>query len=550
MAEVPAQRPVGGPEPLFSVLTPVFDPPADVLAATIASVRGQRFGDWELCIVDDGSTAPHVGPILEAAEREDARIRVHRREANGGIVAASNDALEMARGEFVALLDHDDMLHEDALHEVAAAIAAAPEVDYVYTDEDRISRRGRRSRPFFKPDWSPARLRTQMYTCHLSVLRRRLVEQVGGFDPAYEGAQDWDLVLRVSERAREVRHVARALYHWRALETSTAGSGEEAKPWAFEAGTRAVQAHCERIGLPAAVEHDREYSGVYHLLPRLRRQPRIGIVIATAACGADGPERAAGAERCLRGVLAGSSYESYELLVVADAGCDGAALARLREAGGERLRTIVAEAPAEVAAQLARGAAESDAELLLILGEGVEPLVPDWLQRMAMYLELAEVGAVGPRLLGSDGRLRDTGVLFEDGRPRHPHRGRRPGYRGYSNNVLVAQDRLALGGACLMTRRATFEQVGGLTAAAPAGCAAIDYCLKLRAAGLRAVYDPDTVLRSFEPAGRERAGGGPQSEWLRERWGPLIGRDPATNPNLRHGRLRIRDTLRALAAGR
>jgi O-antigen biosynthesis protein len=167
----------------FSIVTPVYETPARVLAKMLSSVRAQTFGDWELCLVDDASSAPHVRPMLEQAELDDPRIRVLFREDNGGIVAASNDALTLAEGEFVALLDHDDELHPDALARVDEALLANPAVDYLYTDEDKIDERGRHAGPFLKPDWSPERLRTQMYTCHLSVLRRSLVEEVGGFDP-------------------------------------------------------------------------------------------------------------------------------------------------------------------------------------------------------------------------------------------------------------------------------------------------------------------------------------------------------------------------------
>lgn len=256
--------------PRFSVVTPVYDPPVDALRAMIRSVTGQTFTDWQLVLVDDCSPSTFVLAALDEAAAADPRITVVRREANGGIVAASNDALAAATGEFVALLDHDDELHPDALRLVDEALRAEPEADYVYTDEDKIDEDGRRSGPFYKPDWSPERLRTQMYTCHLSVLRRSLVDEVGGFDAAFEGSQDWDLVLRVTEQARKVLHVPHVLYHWRMLPTSTAGSGEAAKPYAYAAGTRAIQAHCDRIGFPATVSHDDEFSGVYHLSPALR----------------------------------------------------------------------------------------------------------------------------------------------------------------------------------------------------------------------------------------------------------------------------------------
>jgi glycosyltransferase involved in cell wall biosynthesis len=244
--------------PRFSVVTPVYDTPPEVLRAMLKSVRAQSFEDWELCLVDDRSPGPHVREILAEAERGDSRIRVRHRERNGGIVAASNDALEMAGGEFVALLDHDDELHPDALAHVHEALLLTPEADYVYTDEDKIDVAGRHSGPFFKPGWSPERMRTQMYTCHLSVLRRSLVEEVGGFDPEFEGSQDWDLVLKVTERARAVLHVPKILYYWRMLESSAAGGGEAAKPYAFEAGKRGSSA---TPLIPASTTWSRRSSG-------------------------------------------------------------------------------------------------------------------------------------------------------------------------------------------------------------------------------------------------------------------------------------------------
>lgn len=243
-------------EPRFSVVTPVYETPADVLRAMLDSVRAQSFRDWELCLVDDGSRLPHVRAILDHAQHNDPRIQVNYRDANGGIVQASNKALEMANGEYIVLLDHDDELHPDALALVDEAIKEVPDADYIYSDEDKIDLSGHHNDAFFKPDWSPERFRTQMYTGHLSVLRRSLVEDVGGFDPAFEGSQDWDLVLKVTERACEVVHVPRVLYHWRVHETSAAQLGGGGKDWAFEAGEQAIQAHCARIGMPAQVERD------------------------------------------------------------------------------------------------------------------------------------------------------------------------------------------------------------------------------------------------------------------------------------------------------
>jgi GT2 family glycosyltransferase len=521
----------------FSILTPVFDTPADVLAAMLKSVRGQRFGDWELCLVDDCSTQPHVLAMVEEARSADPRIRVLAREGNGGIVAASNDALAMATGEFVALLDHDDTLHPDALSHVDAALRAVPEADYAYTDEDKIDRGGHHASPFFKPDWSPERMRTQMYTCHLSVLRRSLVEEVGGFDSDFEGSQDWDLVLRVTEQARQVVHVPRVLYHWRTLETSTAGGGEAAKPWAFDAGTRAIQAHCERIGLPARAERDEQWPGVYHLNPELERQPPVSIVIPTAGQAREVRyETVTLVSHCVASILATSTYENYEIVCVFDSSTDPGTLAELREIGGERLRLVEYDEPFNFSAKINRGAVHSGGEQLLLLNDDMEVIVPDWIERMLMYSEVPEVGAVGGRLLLEDGRLQHAGILFENGGyPGHIYHGFSGEFNGYSNNVLVAQNYLAVTAACMMTSREAFEEVGGFSTTFPVNYNDMDYCLKLGASGLRVVYDPDTVLHHFESSSRSTEVEDWEKEQLLGRWLPRTVVDPSTNPHLRHG---------------
>lgn len=525
--------------PRFSIVTPVYETPAPVLEKMLRSVRRQGFGDWELCLVDDGSRLPHVRQILARAAAEDPRMRVAHREENGGIVAASNDALAMASGEFVALLDHDDELHPDALEHVAAAIDAEPEADYVYTDEDKIDLRGHHSAAFFKPDWSPERLRAQMYTCHLSVLRRSLVEEVGGFDEEFHGAQDWDLILRVTERARKVVHVPRVLYHWRLLETSAA-SAAEAKPWAFEAGRRAVQAHCERIGLPAEVEQNPADPGVLHLRPRLTSQPKVSIVIPTGGQVRDVRfEPVVLVEHCLRSIVETSTYENYELVVVVDDGIDRDVLDRLGEIAGERLRLVRFEGEFDFAKKINLGAVESDGEHLLLLNDDMEVRTPEWLERLVMYSQREGVGAVGAKLLWGDGRLQHVGLNFDHGLPGHLYRGFAGDFRGYMNSVLLARNCLAVTGACLMTRRDVFEELGGLSTRFPVNFNDVDYCLKVCESGRRVVYDPDAELYHFESSSREAE----VAEWefnrLVERWRAFAHPDPYGNPNLLRGQPRI-----------
>jgi GT2 family glycosyltransferase len=522
-------------EPLFSILMPVYETPADVLRRALSSVRRQTYTDWELCLVDDASAQPHVREILDEAAR-DARVKLHVRPENGGIVAASNDALEIAGGTFVVLLDHDDELHPTALAAVEARLREDSEIDYLYTDEDKVGPKGGHTGPFFKPGWSPERLRTQMYTCHLSVLRRALVEEAGGFDPDFEGSQDWDIVLKVSERARSVAHIPRILYHWRALETSAAGGGESAKPWAFEAGRRAVQAHCERTGVEARVERDREDPGVYHLVPELARERLVSIVIPTAGQRREVRyEEVTLVSHCVRSIVEKSTYDDYEIVCVADASTDPALLDELDEIGAGRLRTVRYEEPFNFSAKVNLGAEHSDGEHLLLLNDDMEVVTPDWLQRMVMYSSIPEVGAVGGRLLWEDGRLQHAGVIFQRGLPGHVYRGFPGSYKGYSNNVVVAENFLAVTGACLMTAREHFERVGGLDPEFPVNYNDMDYCLKLRANGLRVVYDPDTILYHFESSSRSSDVEDWEKRLLVERWGSISDPDPYLNPNLSAG---------------
>jgi glycosyltransferase involved in cell wall biosynthesis len=528
------------PAPRFSIVTPVYETPAGVLRKMLRSVLRQTCEDWELCLVDDGSKGPQVRQILERARAADPRIRVEFREANAGIVAASNDGLAMAGGEFIALLDHDDVLHPEALARVAAAIDANPEADYVYTDEDKIDMAGRHSAPFFKPDWSPERMRTQMYTCHFSVLRHSLVEEVGGFDPEFEGSQDWDLILRVTERGRAVAHVPKVLYHWRMLAGSAAGDGEAAKPWAFEAGKRAVQAHCDRIGLPAEVERDPEDSGVLHLQPRLREQPRVSIVIPTGGQVRDVRfEPVVLVANCVRSIVERSTYENYEIVCVTSEAVPQAVLDELAAIAGERLRIVPYEGEFNFSAKINLGAVRSEGEHLLLLNDDIEVSLPDWIERMVMYSGLEGVGTVGGRLLWGDGRLQHVGVGFDGGLPGHIYRGFGGDFRGYANAVLIARNCLAVTAAALMTPRAVFEEVGGLSTTLPINFNDVDYCLKVHTSGRRNVYDPDLVLSHFESSSRDPEVRAWEIDMLADRWGHAVAVDPFNNPNLSRGMPRI-----------
>jgi glycosyltransferase involved in cell wall biosynthesis len=264
--------------PLVSIITPVYNTPKKVLIECIDSVRSQTYKNWELCLVDDKSPNEECRKVIQKFAKKDSRIRYSFRGINGGIVAASNDAIDLSSGEFIALLDHDDVLEPDALEQVIKVFETKPAVDYVYTDEDLLDEEGKRFQPFRKPDWSPERFRNQMYTCHFSVIRRSLVEEVGRFREGFDGSQDYDLILRISEKAREIHHIPIILYHWRVGRDSVAAN-PNAKPYAYTAGQKAITEHLERVGLEGNVFRRFDLPGNYEVVRSPSYNKEIDVLI-------------------------------------------------------------------------------------------------------------------------------------------------------------------------------------------------------------------------------------------------------------------------------
>lgn len=501
-----------------------------MLEEMLASVRGQDFADWELCLCFEGRPSPGVREALDRAAGEDSRIRVSDCEEGGATVA---EALKMANGGFVGLLGDVDRLDREALAAVDAALGQAPEADFVYSDEDEIDSAGRRSEAFFKPDFSPERLRAEPYTGRPSFFRRSLLEEVGGFSASLGGAAEWDVAFKVSERARDILHVAKVLYHRRA-----GGTGNDRT--SSDASVQVVQAHCERIGLAARVEADPRRPGGCLLRPALSETPLVSIVIPTC-----GQSRAIRGEttvlvlHCVRSILATSTYPEFEIVCVADEGTDPAMLEELRALGGERLRVVAYDQPFNFSAKVNLGAAHSNGEHLLFLNDDMEVITPDWIERMVMYSSHLGIGAVGAQLRWEDERIQHAGVVLEGGLPGHVYRGAGGELSGYARNVLVTQDYLAVTGACLMSPRDVFERTGGFPVELPVNYNDIYYCLAVREQGARVVYDADTVLYHFESSSRDTTVNDWEKSMLLDRWHTAIGADPYSNPNLRYGEPRL-----------
>lgn len=509
-------HPVPRNVPRFSIVTPVFNPPSEAFEECIQSVFSQTFDDWEWCLVDDCSTKPWVRQRLLQLQAHDTRVRVYFRQTNGGIVAASNDALSLAEGDFVALLDNDDALHPSALAKVSEVILANRSVDYVYTDEDKIDESGRHYDIFLKPDWSPQRFLAQNYCSHLSVIRRSLVNAVGRFRSGFDGSQDYDLFLRIIERARLIVHIPEVLYHWRAVEGSTARANDE-KPYAFIAAMRAVCEALTRRSIVATVSKAGPYP-FQNVMRQLTAYPKISIIIPT--CGIY--KRIFGIDTCLvvncvESIFTKSTYPNIEIIVVIDDHSPEAAWMGLRAVADTRLRLLPYDKPFNFSSKCNVGVIASDGEYVLLLNDDTEVIDEQWLETLVSYLEEPDVAMVGPMLLLEDGRIQSAGHSntpiphnFRTGQSIHG-----PGEFGV---LAVARECSGITGACALIRRSTYDEVGGLSPIFPKAFNDVDFAFKLLEAGYRIIWTPHTRLFHFETASRPKGVESSEVELLHERW--------------------------------
>lgn len=521
-------------QPVVSILMPTYNSRLDWLQGAVDSVRAQAWPHWELCIADDASTDPGVRELLRRLSAEDERIRVVYRERNGHISEASNSALDLCRGEWIALMDHDDVLAEDALFHVVAAINAHPQVRLLYSDEDKIDEAGQRFDHHFKPDWDPHLFRSYNLVCHLAVFHAQLVRDAGGFTPGLEGAQDYDLALRCIERIapEQIHHIPRILYHWRAHAHSTA-QAQEAKPYAVAAGERALDAHLARIGIAATTEADGQGYRVRYRLPE--PPPMVSIVIPTR-------NQLALLRQCVDSIRTKTTYPRYEIVVVDNGSDDPATLAWLDELRAQPdSRLLRDDRPFNYSELNNHAVAACAGELVALLNNDIEVITPGWLDEMASLALQPGVGAVGARLWYPDDTLQHGGVVVGlGGVAGHSHKGLRRGHAGYAARVRYRGGYSAVTAACLVVRKSAYVQVGGLNEdELKVAFNDVDFCLKLRAAGLRNVWSPYADLYHHESASRgaedtpaKQSRFAAEVAYMRARWPEVIAADPAYNPNL------------------
>jgi GT2 family glycosyltransferase len=513
--------------PLFSVIVPCYRPALATFDRCIASVLEQTHDDWEICLCDDASGDPALAEQLAVLAAADPRIHVKVRASNGGISAATNDALALASGRYVVFLDHDDELHHRALERIAQTIEEHPEADVIYSDEDKIDDFGRRFMPTFKPDWSPDLLLSNAYMCHVLVLRRELVTQLGGCRSEFDGAQDYDLMLRITEITSAIVHIPEVLYHWRTSAGSASGD-PGAKPWAFEAGRRALEETARRRRIDASVVQHPRVPGSYHFM----RTPKSGYLVSAIIPFRDEPALTAA---CYRSFIEHPGYDNFELLLVDNDSAQPETRALLEDlARDHRVRLIEAPGPFDWVAINNEAARKARGDLLLFLNNDVVARSHGWLAAMVAQAERPEVGAVGARLLYPDGTVQHAGVVVGVGwGATHVQQGISGDKPGYLSLTTVTRNFSAVTGACLMTRRSVFEEAGGFDGNLPIAFNDIDYCLRLRQAGLLVIYTPVAEMIHHESKSRGHSDDVTEAPFFRKRWRSLIlSGDPYYNRNL------------------
>jgi O-antigen biosynthesis protein len=504
-------------QPLVSILTPVFDTPVPWLREAVESALAQVYENWELLLIDDGSTAADLLRELPALAARDRRIRLVRLESHQGISAALNRGLDLASGEWVTFLDHDDLFEPDALFQNVKLLQENPELDLIYSDEDKLTDHGFDS-PNLKPDWSPDFFLSCNYLCHMIFLRRNLVREVGGFQSQFDGSQDYDLLLRVSERTKRIYHIPRVLYHWRRSENSSASDVRQ-KPGQLEASLHAIEAHLKRRGEQAHVAVDWR-THAFYVRRELREAKQISVLIPSL-------RGSSSLERCLESLVSRTSYSNYEIVIVQMGQRD-----KIAEAATNFSHRVLyfADAVNDSAAKN-YAVAHTDGPWLLFLDTNVEPIGPDWLTIMAEYLQRPETGAVGPRLVNPGGTIEHAGlVLGVNGIAQSAFRGFPAEHPGVNRQLQMTRNYSAVSGACLLMRREVFQQIGGFDEKLSGALADVDLCLKMRDAGYLILYTPLAKL-CWDPSPVEGVDASGEAI-MRQRWSDVLERDPYYNPNL------------------
>ena len=519
--------------PLVSIVVPCYKTPEKYLRELISSVAAQSYENWELILSDGSGENSPIEDALREAEAADKRIRVIRNNKRLRIAENTNAALAEAKGEWIAFADHDDLLVASALYKCIKAVNRRPDAEMIYTDEDKIGVGDKLIQPNFKPDFSPDFLNSVNYICHLLLVRKTLLDRVGMLRPEFDGAQDYDFILRCTEETDHIVHVPEILYHWRFFEGSTAAN-PESKQYAFDAGRRAVQAHYDRLGLPAEVLMG-EYPGLYRTVWKWEEQPLVSVLIPNKDHTSD-------LRKCISSLLQHTAWSNLEILVIENNSTEEETFREYEklEAGDERIRVIRYSGGFNFSAINNFGVREAKGSYLLFLNNDTES-ISDCVTEMMGFAMRPDVGAVGARLYYGDDTVQHAGAIVGwGGVAGHAFVNQPRGISGYQHRIICQQNYSAVTAACMLMRRDVFEKVGGYTEELAVAFNDIDLCMKIRQEGYLIVYNPFAELYHYESKSRglentpeKQSRFSREIDCFKKRWPEILKNgDPYYNPNL------------------
>ncbi|MGN0374541.1 MAG: glycosyltransferase, partial [Butyrivibrio sp.] len=520
-------------EPLFSIVVPVYKPNDKFFAGMLKSVLNQTYGKWELCIADGGHS---VEKIVRDVCKGDTRVKYIPLEENLGISGNTNKALEVATGDYIVLGDHDDIIRPDALFECAGVINENPDTDVIYSDEDKLdSSRNKRVLPNFKPDYSPDFLRCINYICHLFVFSRRLYNKTGCFNSEFDGAQDYDMILRCCEQAEKIVHIPKVLYSWRIHGNSTAGN-PESKKYAFTAGKKAIEAHLKRVGLKAVISDVENAVGLYRVEYELDSEPKISILIPNKDHHED-------LDKCIRSIAGRQDYTNYEIIIIENNSTEDDTFRYYKDIEKEFdcVKVVYYKGGFNYSKINNFGAGYATGEYLLLLNNDTEMIGRDCLRELMSYGIRPDVGIVGAKLLYEDDTVQHAGVIMGlGGLAGHAFVNNAKDDGGYQSRANIPQNLSAVTAACLLTRKSVYDEVGGLEEDLQVAFNDVDYCLKVRDKNYLVVFNPYALLHHYESKSRgyentrekiERFE--KEASYLNRKWKKIISEgDPYYNVNL------------------
>lgn len=475
-------------QPLISVVVPVYRTPEEFLREMIESVLGQTYQKLELCLADGSGVISSAEEVIQSYAKKDSRVVYKKLSGNLGISGNTNAAIAMASGDYIALLDHDDLLEEHALFEVVKWLQEYPETDMLYTDEDKVTFDSRTFfQPHFKPDFNPDLLRSNNYICHLLVVKRELAEAVGDYREEFDGAQDYDYILRCTENAKHIGHIPKVLYHWRCHTASTAAN-PESKTYAYEAGKRAVEAHLKRMQAGAAVEM-MENPGFYRVIYEVSGVPKVSIVVLDITK----PDTL---RRLIRAVNRNQTYTNFEVLVLLEAPEKNKLILNfIKEHRQIPIKVVYCTSACNKFVTFSSLAEKLDSEYLLFLDGRTDSLSRGWMELFLGNAQRRDAGAVGGRVYDSDRKLKcGAKILGLNGPAGDAFAGLKAGYTGYFHKAVLQQNYHAVSGQAMMVSREHFLKVGGFSEDVEDRLKDVDLCLKLEQLGLKNIYEPGIVL--------------------------------------------------------